>query len=147
MKIPGTFVIGCSLLAITAAAQDATNISDASITRYIQQRYERDPYLFSTELKVETAGGRVTVSGDVATAGEEFRALELAGATRGVRDVVDRINVIATNRSDSELRLAVRAAFGRDRAVEGREINVGVTNGIVDEAGARQAVDRLRIAP
>lgn len=133
------------LVAAEQASQVGTN-ADVEIARYIKERFERDKHIFSPELRVIATNGRVTVSGTVATLGEERRALALAEETRGVNEVVDEIKVDVPRRPDEEIRNDVRAALARDSGADPYQINIGVTNGIVILTGTVDSLAERELA-
>jgi hyperosmotically inducible protein len=69
--------------------------SDAAITGAVKARLLGDGKTPGLKVDVDTENGVVTLSGTVANASERTRAVELARDTKGVKDVVDKLTVIA----------------------------------------------------
>lgn len=80
-------------------AGDAANrageaIGDASITAAVKSKLLADPDVSGLKIDVDTSGGVVTLRGNVTSAAEKTRALELAKKTDGVKSVRDQIKVV-----------------------------------------------------
>ena len=77
-----------------AASAAQTAIADGSITAKIKAKLALDDTVKSRNINVDYSNGVVTLSGQVATAAERKRALELARETNGVRSVDDKLTMI-----------------------------------------------------
>ena len=75
------------------AADAMPDLSDAGITTKVKSKFLGDTDVPGLKIDVDTKEGVVTLTGTVETAAEKQRAMELAKATDGVKDVVDRIKV------------------------------------------------------
>jgi hyperosmotically inducible protein len=73
--------------------------SDAGITTAVKGKLVADELVKARQINVDTRDKVVTLSGQVETSAEESRALQLARDTKGVRDVVDQITVVAPRAS------------------------------------------------
>jgi len=84
-----------SLISLCGAALFATACAqtDAGITSSVKSQLVKDDTVKARQIDVSTRDHVVTLTGDVNTPQEEARALQIARATRGVRDVVDRLEV------------------------------------------------------
>src|SRR5262245_28571458 len=82
-----------SLISLCGAALLATACSqtDAGITTSVKSQLVSDDTVKARQIDVTTRDHVVTLTGDVNTAQEEERALQIARSTTGVRDVVDRL--------------------------------------------------------
>src|SRR6185436_1854883 len=78
---------GAALLA-TACSQ-----TDAGITTSVKSQMVKDDTVKARQIDVTTRDHVVTLTGEVNTPEEEARAIQIARTTRGVSDVVDRIDV------------------------------------------------------
>jgi hyperosmotically inducible protein len=67
--------------------------TDATITASIKSKMMTDPTIGALQIDVDTSNGVVTLSGNVASAGERDRAVAVARETEGVRDVQDKITI------------------------------------------------------
>jgi osmotically-inducible protein OsmY len=105
------------------------------ITSAIESALAFDESVSGENLGVSSVEGVVTLSGDVTNLLEEQRALQVARATKGVRSVIDQIEVQPLTRPDEEIEADVTAAFLVDPAVESYELGVDVQGGVVSVAG------------
>ena len=79
----------------TAVAADHAKsaIEDGALTAKIKSKMALDDTLKSRGINVSTDNGVVTLNGDVPSASEHERALQLARETAGVKSVRDQIRV------------------------------------------------------
>jgi osmotically-inducible protein OsmY len=77
-----------------AASAAQTAITDGSITAKIKAKLALDDTVKSRDINVDYSNGVVTLSGQVATAAERKRALDLARETNGVKSVDDKLTMI-----------------------------------------------------
>jgi hyperosmotically inducible protein len=68
-------------------------MSDAWITTKLQSKYYLDSDVRGLNIDVTTNGGVVTLTGKVMTAAERDKALALAKATDGVKQVIDKMTL------------------------------------------------------
>jgi osmotically-inducible protein OsmY len=83
-------------VATPVPAQDrpaSVAVKDAWITTKVQSKYYLDPDVNGLAIDVTTNGGVVTLTGKVSSAAERQRALALAKATDGVKQVIDKLSV------------------------------------------------------
>jgi hyperosmotically inducible protein len=93
-----------------------TTLNDAWITTQIHAKFFADPDIKGRNIDVDTAGGVVTLSGEVHSAAEKTQALAKARATDGVTRVVDKLTLTPGDRPvTAEVR--DKAAAARDKAV------------------------------
>ncbi len=76
-----------------AAAKTATVLDDAAITTKVKAALFAEPGLKTLQIDVETHDAVVTLAGSVDSAVLRQRAVEIAGALMGVRQVVDKLVV------------------------------------------------------
>ncbi len=81
--------------AVLAAATVACSGSDAGITTAVKSKLAADDTVKAYRIDVDTSNAVVTLNGQVDTARARARAVELAKATDGVRDVVDNLSIVA----------------------------------------------------
>ena len=67
--------------------------TDAAITEQVKNRLVVDETTKTSQIEVTTANQVVTLTGNVESATAKSKALEVARATDGVRDVVDKLAV------------------------------------------------------
>ena len=81
---------------MTPEGDTRSSVQDSAISGEVRQRFNEDDELSRYRLGISTRSGRVTLSGAVANYPARDRAVELARATNGVREVDNRI-VVNTN--------------------------------------------------
>ncbi len=86
-----------------AGAQENGGFDDAEITLGIIARLSSDESLSAHLIDVETNEGIVELSGTVDHLLARDRAVEIARTTRGVRSVIDRLDVAPIERPDDEI--------------------------------------------
>lgn len=87
--------VGANVGERTAVAADQARraMRDGSVTAKIKSKMALDDKVKALDIKVDTDGSIVTVSGVVRSAAERDRALQLVRETEGVTQVVDRLRV------------------------------------------------------
>ena len=89
------FVGACALaLAATGCAN-----TDAGITTSVKNKLVADDLVKARQIDVDTRDKVVTLTGQVTTAEEETRALQIARGTEGVVDVIDQIEIVVPQAS------------------------------------------------
>ena len=78
----------------SAASSAAVVLDDTGITTKVKTAYAADPDLSAVLISVETKDGVVTLSGPVKTAADKDRAVALAKAIEGVKDVSNQLSVV-----------------------------------------------------
>ena len=68
-------------------------LSEAGITAKIKSKMTLDDLVKARNIHVETDGSVVTLTGDVGSAAERQRAVQLAKETEGVTSVIDHLHV------------------------------------------------------
>jgi osmotically-inducible protein OsmY len=77
-----------------AAANEARRaIGDGQITAKIKAKMALDDTVKALDVNVDTNGTTVTVTGQVGSAAQRERVLQLARETQGVKEVVDHLRV------------------------------------------------------
>jgi hyperosmotically inducible periplasmic protein len=76
-----------------AAGKTADAASDTWVTTKVKTKLVRDKALKGSKVEVSTTGGIVTLTGSVTSEAAKKRAISLAKATKGVRNVVDQTTV------------------------------------------------------
>jgi hyperosmotically inducible protein len=89
-----------AIVLLTAACQSATgrsmgtNVDDATITASVKSRLVGDKPANLTRVDVDTNNGTVYLNGTVESAEQKTRAEQLARQARGVRTVVNNLQVL-----------------------------------------------------
>ena len=86
-------VSGATAVARETYSADRAMFSNSAITAGVKGKLAGDPTVRALRIDVDTQNQIVTLAGDVRSPGERDRALQLARAVEGVKDVVDRLTV------------------------------------------------------
>ncbi|MBD3392982.1 MAG: BON domain-containing protein [Chitinivibrionales bacterium] len=120
----------------TAAAALESGFDDKDITYAIERDLSHEGVVSAHLVDIATNEGVVTLSGSVSNLLEKERTVEIVRSIRGVRSIVDRIDVRPVERSDSEIRKDVTFAFVLDPVADSYEVDVAVDDGIVVLSGS-----------
>jgi hyperosmotically inducible protein len=85
------FMTGCQ--ALTGATM-GENIDDGTLTSYVKAKLASDKIVSLTRVGVETNNGIVYLTGEVETAEQKSRSGSLASEVKGVKQVVNNLQVI-----------------------------------------------------
>jgi osmotically-inducible protein OsmY len=127
------FVLGGSTF---GAADAIEEIADNQIEYAIDAELWETKSVNANNIDVTVADGIVTLSGKVKSILSKESAVRISGMTKGVRAVVDDMEVRAKDRPDDELRNDVLIALARDPATDSWEINVESEDGTVTLRGS-----------
>jgi len=89
-------LVGACAIALAAVGCAS---SDAGITTSVKNKLIADDLVKARQINVDTQDKVVTLTGQVNSAEEETRALQIARGTEGVRDVIDQIDIAAPQAS------------------------------------------------
>lgn len=128
-------VAGLTFLVNPVMAEQHNKLSDADITVAVENELEYDEGVQSHLIDVETHNGVVTLSGTVNNILAKDRAEKLAETIKGVRAVVNNIEVVPVHRTDEQIELDIKEAFLRDPAAESYEIDAEVEDARVTLTG------------
>ncbi|WP_119422347.1 BON domain-containing protein [Desertibaculum subflavum] len=107
--------------------ETVTHIDDQAITDAVTRELLYDPAVQAVSVDVETVQGIVTLTGTTSHLLAKQRAGGIAETVRGVRAVVNRIDVAPATRFDNEtLKSNVLQALRVDPATEARDFDVSV---------------------
>jgi osmotically-inducible protein OsmY len=113
----------------------AREIKDIDITLAVERQLQKDEGVPAHLIDVRTKDGIVTLSGPVENLLAQERAPEIAATIKGVRSVINFIDVLSIIRSDAQIRSDVEQALLDDPATDLFEINIEVRNGAVTLSG------------
>lgn len=85
------FLTGCQTMTGATMGQ---NIDDGNLTSYVKTKLASDELVSLTRVGVETNNGIVYLTGEVETAEQKSRSGSLAYEVKGVRQVVNNLQVI-----------------------------------------------------
>ncbi|MEE4112536.1 MAG: BON domain-containing protein, partial [Desulfobacteraceae bacterium] len=117
----------------TAAA--VTKLSDADIAAAVETGLRTDPAVSANLIDVAIHTGIATLSGSVPDLLSKERAAQIAESVKGVRAVVNTLEVMPRLRSDQKIRRDIEDALLADPAADSYEIGVSVDNGIATLTG------------
>ncbi|HVL69799.1 MAG TPA: BON domain-containing protein [Vicinamibacterales bacterium] len=147
---------------------------DVWLTTKVQSKYFLDDDVKGRAINVDTRDGVVTLNGTVSSEAERRQAIALARNTDGVRDVVDRLQVVPqgkraddpavgtsgqsprtadrdrdrvnVERPDAWITTKVQAKYFLDGDIKGRNIDVDTQNGVVTLTGTVENDAQKRLA-
>jgi osmotically-inducible protein OsmY len=112
-------------------AGEVREIKDIDITLAAETQLENDDGVPAHLIDVRTRDGIVTLTGSVENLLARERATDIVATIKGVRSVINLIDVLWIVRTDDQIRADVELALMDDPATDLFEIDVGVRNGTV----------------
>lgn len=137
-------LIGCAAMACLVsgttlhasnASTPRTDIKDERIETTLEGEFWGAKSVDANAIDITVTGGVVTLSGTVNNLMAKESAVRIAKMIKGVRSVIDRLEVNAPERTDWELQRDVIAALAQDPATDTWEITVTVDDGNVTLGG------------
>ena len=134
-KIAGTSILRKVTTCVKAVAMfaallispaNAQTVDDAGITAAVEREFLYDDAVPFNRISVNTADGIVTLTGVVTNLTARNQADALASIVKGVRAVVNRIDIEATDRTPEEIERALAQAISMDPVTDRYEIDVSV---------------------
>lgn len=137
MKQVAAGILGILVLMVGSAgnAFGADGLTDWEISNAVDDEMIEDAAVPSGYIDVTTADGIVTLSGSVDNILAKDRAEKIASTVKGVRGIVNRIDVSAPYRTDTEIDEDVEDALLWDPVTESWEIAASVDDGVVTLSG------------
>lgn len=153
------------IMAVTAVMTTACAQTDAGISTSVKSRLAADDTVKANRIDVDTKDKVVTLRGEVDTPAARERAVEVARATSGVRDVVDVLKVgppsaptsgTADNARDAAreggsmigdagITASIKTKMLADSTVGGLKIDIDTTDGVVSLTGdVKSTVEKRR---
>jgi len=123
---------GFFILTGHAAENDFT---DTDITNAVEKNLLTDEAVSSHLIDVFVTDGVVRLSGTVSSLLEKDRAVAVTESVKGVRSVVNEIEIRAVNRTDERIKKDVTEAIAGDPATDTYEIGIKVDDGVVTLSG------------
>lgn len=116
---------------------DAVKLDDNRIAEDIRGRVARSSFIRSSDLKIDVSAGVVELSGTVDSWEESEQIERVAREVRGVRDVINRLEIVraASQVHEDLIAGSVAAALARDAYLAGYPIEVVVASGVVRLSG------------
>jgi osmotically-inducible protein OsmY len=132
-------VVAIGALGMVAGAA-AQSISDTEIMTAVEREYLYDDAVPFNRIDVHSEDGVITLTGQVPNLAARSQAEALAGIVKGVRSVVNRLNVAPSTRSAQEVEMALRQALSMDPATDRYEVDVSVdSNGVATLTGTTES--------
>jgi len=129
-----------------SAALTSHTLDDGDVRRALEGRLLYDELVSTDRIDVDVDQGIVTLSGTVHTPAERRRAVALARILKGVRSVVDRLEVKPAPRSDDHMRRDVERALLLDPATESYELHAAAHNATVTLTGTVESWAQAQLA-
>jgi osmotically-inducible protein OsmY len=126
-------LLGAMLAASAPAAAD--EVTDSSITSWVNEALRHDPLVPASEISVSTQEGVVTLSGRVDNLATKNRVDRQASKIRGVREVLNELTVAPSPLSDTDIVYAVRRRILNDATIVSQGIVVTSVDGNVTIQG------------
>lgn len=134
------FILGSNSL------QSANKLTDQEITNAVNNELMLNSTTPSHMIDVKTSEGIVTLSGTVNNLLAGDRAVKIARTVKGVRAVVDNIEIDTPDRSNSKIRSDVDNALLNDPATDSYEVSVTAVNGYVTLGGTVDSWQEKQLA-
>ncbi|MFW6219151.1 MAG: BON domain-containing protein [Bacteroidota bacterium] len=119
----------------TTVIPDEIYPEDSLITNTVNKELAWYHEINSKNIEVETDAGIVTLNGTVKTLLAKRKAEEIASMVRGVRGIINMIDVQPVTVEDSVLKRKITTELLFDPAIEKHEINVEARDGMVKLTG------------
>jgi len=126
-------LLGAMLAASAPVAAD--QVTDSSITSWVNEALRHDPLVPASEISVSTKEGIVTLSGRVDNLAAKNRADRQASKIRGVREVLNELTVAPSALSDADIAYAVRRRILNNATIVSQGIVVTSVDGNVTIKG------------
>lgn len=123
------------MISLSLVGQDADKLTDNGISNAVEEELLFNATAPSYLIDAKTFEGIVTLSGTVNNILERDRAVKVARTVKGVRGVINKIEVKAPEIPDDELKQNVYNAILSDPATELYEINARAENGHITLTG------------
>ena len=121
---------------IAFGAVGVEDLPDAQIENAVDDALIGDSATPADEIVVEISDGIVTLSGSVNSILAKDRAEKLAETVKGVRGIINQIDVEPPYRTDTEINEDIRDALLLDPVTESWEVTSSVMDGKVELSGA-----------
>ena len=121
-------------------------VPDDRIRAALDREFAADEVVSPEHVGVESTNGIVTLRATVATSLAKERAIAIAHVVRGVRAVVDRIEVVERQREDRQLEVLIASILANDPVTHGQRIAARAEGGAVELSGEVESYATRRIA-
>jgi osmotically-inducible protein OsmY len=147
LAVAGAMALQAATLAPLQAQEPKEKaITDKDITSAVEERFLFDNAVPWSFIDIKTNEGIVTLSGTVDNLLAKERATKIAESIKGVRSVVNNINVQTVARTDEEIRKDVENALLMDPAADSYEVKTAVNGGVITLSGTVQSFQEKNLA-
>jgi osmotically-inducible protein OsmY len=138
-----TAVLGVGTAAVAASATEkglTTSVNDAAIVTKIKDRFIQSNFSLVTAADVSVNDGSVLMTGKVKTPDEKVQATRIAWQIKGVREVVNELQVSDTSSlkdlaKDLAASATLRGKLIADGDISSLNFNIDVVNGTIYLSG------------
>ncbi len=144
-------VIACVMLLGAAYPLNAVQsqeklLTDREITAAVSSALKKDPGVDTNWINVSTEQGILQLTGKTNDILSKTRATKVAELVKGVRAVVNEVEVIPSSRTDEEIEQDVENALLYDPAADSYEVSVEANNGVVVLNGTVESRQEQKLA-
>ena len=139
-------LIVSGLIVAAGAQKEPEKPTDMQIENAVESALLLDDAVQAHLIDITSNEGIVTLTGPVGDLLQKRRAVKLARTVRGVRSVVNRIDVRPVIRSEKDIRTDVLEALAADPATESYEIDVAVQKATVTLSGTVNSYAERQLA-
>ncbi|MEK9718174.1 MAG: BON domain-containing protein [Candidatus Puniceispirillum sp.] len=149
-----TAVLGVGTAAVAASTTEkglTTSVNDAAIVTKIKDRFVQSNFSLVTAVDVSVNDGSVLMTGKVKTPEEKVQATRIAWEIKGVREVVNELQVSDTSSlkdlaKDLAASATLRGKLIADTDISSLNFNIDVVNGTIYLSGiAADAAEMNRV--
>lgn len=149
-----TAVLGVGTAAVAASTTEkglTTSVNDAAIVTKIKDRFVQSNFSLVTAVDVSVNDGSVLMTGKVKTPEEKVQATRIAWEIKGVREVVNELQVSDTSSlkdlaKDLAASATLRGKLIADSDISSLNFNIDVVNGTIYLSGiATDAAEMNRV--
>lgn len=140
-------LFACLFCIVETAAYAADRPSDSELTKKVKAALANDRTVRARDIHVETRDGVVQLSGFVDSEGASSAALLRARSVEGVAEVRNDLSIRADDRpprepvADQVIAARVRDKLGNVRLADESDVNVEVSEGVVQLSGFVKSVE------
>lgn len=124
-----SFITACPL-------NKGDSITDTRINNAVKTELLENEAVPSHLIDVSTIDGVVTLSGSVSNLLARDQALRVVESIKGVRSIVNRIDIKPVKRSDGQIKKDIKRALLEDPVTESYKIDVKVNDGVAELSGS-----------
>lgn len=127
-------------------AIDPGVVPDTTIKAVVERQFKRDPVVAPEHIGVDAEAGIVTLQATVATQLAKERAVAVAQVVRGVRAIIDRIDLAEHPHEDHQLDVVVAGILSADPVTNDQRIAARAHDGVVALSGEVDSYATRQIA-